>query len=226
MAQSKTHDLTERQLLEYRQWLKELDEEAHAPGGRLDEIDPALWSIFRPEGPIGKQIYRSYTDEELLEPLLRTMNHPGHKPRLDEVHIVWKEYLRLRFDTLGDACWKARSYRKRRMNEQAWPADWPERLTPERLLAYLGRRGYTVTEVDRQTVARYCLQLQRTKEPPAEGQLPSGLIQLFGRAGCQWRCGMQELNAPLLSKAALRHMRRYWAERRKEENPADASAAE
>lgn len=37
--------------------------------------------------------------------------------------------------------------------------------TPVQLLAYLGRRWYTVTEVDGQAAARCCLQLQRRKEP-------------------------------------------------------------
>ena len=44
-------------------------------------MDPDIWGVFNPKGNIGRQIYESYTDEALLEAVVGTMDHPGHKPR-------------------------------------------------------------------------------------------------------------------------------------------------
>ena len=204
----------ERQLAGYRQWLAELDQEARQPGGDLTQIDGELWEIFNPRLPLGRQICESYTDEELLSVLLPTMDHQGHKPRLEEVYCVYREYLRVRFGSLGEACRRARSWRKRWAEEQAWPADWPDRLMPDRLLDYLGRRGQPVTGEDREIVASYCAQLRCTACPPDEARGPQALLRLLQRSGCSWRRAMERLNAPVLNKIALRHMNHYWAHQR------------
>ena len=66
----KEQKLTEKELLGYRQWLSELDEESRGEQGTSRQaMDPDLWRIFDPKGNIGRQIYESYTDEALLEAL-------------------------------------------------------------------------------------------------------------------------------------------------------------
>ena len=64
----KEQKLTEKELLGYRQWLSELDEESRGEQGTSRQaMEPDLWRMFDPKGNIGRQIYESYTDEALLE---------------------------------------------------------------------------------------------------------------------------------------------------------------
>ena len=77
----KEQKLTEKEAAGYRQWLSELDEESREEQGTSRQaMDSDLWRIFDPKGNIGRQIYESYTDEALLEAVVVTMDHPGHKP--------------------------------------------------------------------------------------------------------------------------------------------------
>ena len=92
----KEQKLTEKELRGYRQWLSELDEESRGEQGTSRQaLDPDLWRIFDPKGNIGRQIYESYTDEALLEAVVVTMDHPGHKPR-----TLTSRYLSVHFQIL------------------------------------------------------------------------------------------------------------------------------
>ena len=73
--------LTKRQLEGYRQWIAELDEESRKLGGGSESCDSELYRYFAPDQVVGRQVYESFSDEELLDIMIRTMHHQGHKPR-------------------------------------------------------------------------------------------------------------------------------------------------
>ena len=128
----KEQKLTEKELRGYRQWLSELDEESRGEQGTSRQaMDPDLWRIFDPKGNIGRQIYESYTDEALLEAVVVTMDHPGHKPRTYQLSPIRQVYLKQRFGNINKACWAARGFRKRLEEQKRWPPDWPERVSAD-----------------------------------------------------------------------------------------------
>ena len=143
----KEQKLTEKELLGYRQWLSELDEESRGEQGTSRQaMDPDLWRIFDPKGNIGRQIYESYTDEALLEAVVVTMDHPGHKPRTYQLSPIRQVYLKQRFGNINKACWAARGFRKRLEEQKRWPPDWPERVSADGFRAYCERIGSPLTE--------------------------------------------------------------------------------
>ena len=105
--------LTKKQIQGYRQWLSELDEEAREPGGNLLVCDPEVWQCFNPHKSTGYQVYMSYSDEELLDVLLKTMDRPGHNPDYSDLYCVYKQYLRCRFGSFGTAKKQAKVRMKR-----------------------------------------------------------------------------------------------------------------
>ena len=69
--------LTEKELKSYRALLENLDEKAHQPGEDLTICSKGAWAVFNPEQLPGKQIYNSFSDGELLDVVIYTMNnHP------------------------------------------------------------------------------------------------------------------------------------------------------
>ena len=77
--------LTEKELKSYRAWLEELDEKAHQPGEDLTICSKDAWAVFNPEQLPGKQIYNSFLDGELLDVVICTMNHQGHRPDFNNI---------------------------------------------------------------------------------------------------------------------------------------------
>ena len=153
----KEQKLTEKELRGYRQWLSELDEESRGEQGTSRQaMDPDLWRIFDPKGNIGRQIYESYTDEALLEAVVVTMDHPGHKPRTYQLSPIRQVYLKQRFGNINKACWAARGFRKRLEEQKRWPPDWPERVSADRFRAYCERIGSPLTERESELVERMC----------------------------------------------------------------------
>ena len=107
----KEQKLTEKELRGYRQWLSELDVESREEQeSSRQTVDPDIWRVFNPEGNIGRQIYESYTDEALLEAVVGTMDHPGHKPRLYQLSLIRQVYLKRRFGSTNKACWAAKVF--------------------------------------------------------------------------------------------------------------------
>lgn len=104
-----TERLTLRELNGYRQRLSDLDEEARDPGGGLTRHDPELRQYFDPDTLIGRQVYESYTDEELLDILIRTLQQQGYNPHFELVYCGYKDYMHLRFNQLNMAKDKARA---------------------------------------------------------------------------------------------------------------------
>ena len=127
----KEQKLTEKELRGYRQWLSELDVESREEQeSSRQTVDPDIWRVFNPEGNIGRQIYESYTDEALLEAVVGTMDHPGHKPRLYQLSLIRQVYLKRRFGSTNKACWAAKGFRKRLEEQKRWPPG-EEEITPE-----------------------------------------------------------------------------------------------
>ena len=132
----KEQKLTVKELLGYRQWLSELDEESRGEQGTSRQaMDPDLWRIFDPKGNIGRQIYESYTDEALLEAVVVTMDHPGHKPRTYQLSPIRQVYLKQRFGNINKACWAPEDFGR------GWKSKSGGRQT--------GRSGYPLTDSGR-----------------------------------------------------------------------------
>ena len=207
--------LSEKELAGYRQWLCELDEEAREPGGDLSEIDEEVWESFNPKGSVGVQIYESYSDDELLSFVLATMNHPGHKPRFDEIYCVYKQYLRLRFGNLDKAKSLARTRRKQMEEEARWPPDWPERVSPQPFIQKYAKSGHPLSEEDILLLQKICDHAVKSGFPPTEKNLSPAAKEFFKQHGGSWQRGLLLMGIPALNKMALKHLHRYWSQERR-----------
>lgn len=58
---------------------------------------PELWSEYDGTNKTGSQIYRSFTDGELLNMLKDAARSIGRAPRQNEIYCVYRQYIRLRF---------------------------------------------------------------------------------------------------------------------------------
>lgn len=203
--------LSERELAGYRQWLTELEEEMEEVPGLSAGLDGDLNGYFASESPIGRQVYASFSNEELLEPLVATMEGWDGSPQPDRLLCVYRWYLEKRFGSLHRACWCARGRNRQQQAERRWPADWPERVDARPFFQRCASRGLTLDEGTRAAVQAYCVAVSRRGQPPCESELPEQLRTLFAWTGCTWRTGLELLGIPALSKAVRRHMRRYWA---------------
>jgi hypothetical protein len=207
----KEQKLTEKELLGYRQWLSELDEESRGEQGTSRQaMDPDLWRIFDPKGNIGRQIYESYTDEALLEAVVVTMDHPGHKPRTYQLSPIRQVYLKQRFGNINKACWAARGFRKRLEEQKRWPPDWPERVSADGFRAYCERIGSPLTEREAELAERMCGLVRKSWRPPEEEEIPPELKKLFQKKRCTNKRAMELMGIPVLSKLAMKHLWSYW----------------
>jgi len=64
-------------------------------GLRREWIDPALWSQYT--GKAANSLYRSFTDEELLNMLRTAAAELGRRPTQREIFCVYRIYIRRRF---------------------------------------------------------------------------------------------------------------------------------
>lgn len=204
--------LSARDLGGYRQWLEELGEETREVPELSRRLDPDLLSYFSLNSPVGRQVYASFSDEELLEPLVDTMDGPGEPPRPERLLCVYRWYLERRFGSLHRACWCARGRQRQREAEERWPSDWPERVDTRPFLERCASLGLALDSRSQAQLLEYCTGVRRQGQPPSMDELPEGLRLLFARAGCTGRTGLELLGIPALSKSVRRHMRRYWAE--------------
>ena len=197
--------LLEKELNSYRQWAAELQEEAREPGGSCN-CDSEVWEYFNPAFPCGKQIYESFTDEELLDMLLPTMEYPGHTPRFQEIHEIYRRYLARRFGDLSRAKDLARIRYKRRRDEQRWPWDWPERVSAEPALNYCRQRGLCLSQEEQTLLKHICQVARSTRMPPALSQSQVRYLQRLGGV----RQIFELMGIPRLERGALKYMRSYW----------------
>ena len=84
-----------------RQLRLKLEEDARCAGALTDKdlrkewIDPHLWRQYM--GEDGRRLYRSFTDEELLDVLRQIARELGHTPSQKDVFCVYRSYIRRRF---------------------------------------------------------------------------------------------------------------------------------
>lgn len=218
---SYTNALTKKQINGYRQWLSELDEEAHDAGKDIHmKPDPDIWELFDPGKTNGKQIYLSYTDRELLGIVVKTMDCCGHKPRWDEVHYIYLAYIRERFGNLNHATWKARGLRKQMEEEARWPPDWPQKVSIKDFERYCEKRKCALNDEEREVLLRFCNAVKKNRRPPLQDQIPRPVAAILRRRRIQWKQAMNLMEIPALNKLALKHLMQYWTENwsRKGEN--------
>lgn len=107
-----------------------------------------LWKTYSMGSPSGKQVYRSFTDEELLEYLRTLAARLDHAPSQREVFWVLREYIKCRF------------------------GKWPYALRAAGLSASAGSGGRTMGQqaADRKELASL---LQQVRDKAAElGRIP------------------------------------------------------
>jgi hypothetical protein len=63
---------------------------------RQEWIDPRLWSQYM--GEVGRILYASFSDEELLDILRLAADELGHLPSQKEIFCVYRSYIRRRFN--------------------------------------------------------------------------------------------------------------------------------
>lgn len=87
--------LTDRQLCGGRNRLKRLAEELlDAPEEAFDKEDLGQYDA---KSFFGKQIYQSFTDQELIELIYEARERCGGLPRKKDMFFVYEQYIRLRF---------------------------------------------------------------------------------------------------------------------------------
>lgn len=172
--------------------------------------DPEFRNYYHPASATGKQIYRSYSSDELLDILITFMEHHGHTPDWEKVHHVYKLYLSYRFGDLAQAKAKARARKKAMVQQAKWPPDWPDRVSPEPFYKWPEERGKAYTEEDKAVVEGICVQAKESGLPPELSSEPCKYIGKFGDI----KKGLEMMNIPPLNKVDLRFMARYWKENR------------
>lgn len=209
-----TAALTEKELAGYRQWLAELAEEALEPGGDPTFCDEEVYPYFSLRTSCGRQVYDSYSDEELLEVLVRMMDHHGHRVNGHDIYCIYKDYLRKRFGTMPDAISKARGRLKLRKNQMRWPPDWPERVSLQVLLDAPRNRTRSPSQEDIAFLNRLCETARRTGYPPELTKDDRRRLDHMKLGGCKFI--LETMGIPCLGRIARKHMIQYWrTERRK-----------
>ena len=108
MAKKESSTLSAARLAEYRDMLRKVALEAEAEG-TLTIRDTKLWKAgYNPVNTgCGRQVYNSYSDDELLS-VLRTAGEKYQRvPRKSDVHCFYVSYLKLRFGDWNTALEKS-----------------------------------------------------------------------------------------------------------------------
>lgn len=198
--------LKKRELDNAKQVLAKRSELTRQNGFEKSECDSELLSYYHPRTSTGMQIYTSYTAEELLDILITYMERHGHSPDWDQVHYVYKLYLTWRFNELSQAKEKARTRLKQLKLQAKWPADWPERVSPEPLYRWVEEKGRELTAEHRDNIEKICSTARETGVPP---DLSSAEVQLLSKI-YSYKKALELMNIPALNKLEQRFMTRYW----------------
>jgi hypothetical protein len=101
--------LAAEQLKTYRSLIAEEASHAYRSGDKnaVSWCDGNLWKEYSANSAIGRQIYASFTDKELLELLREIARRLGCKPTQKEVYCVYRSYLRKRFGNWPKALQRA-----------------------------------------------------------------------------------------------------------------------
>lgn len=202
--------MTKQDLAKAKYVLAQRNEKTRLNGFEAQWCDPAFRDYYHPGSPTGRQIYASYSGDELLDFLITYMEHHGHSPDWEKIHHVYKLYLSWRFGDLAKAKAKARSRQKAMTQQAKWPPDWPERVSSEPYYRWLEERGRAYTEEDKAVIEGICTQARESGMPPELSSEPCVYLGKFGDI----KKGLALMNIPPLNKAELRFMARYWKENR------------
>lgn len=198
--------LSKRELEGYREWLAELNEEAHMPGGDLSKCDKDLHKYFDTQGYIGRQVYESFSDDELLDIMIPVLQVSGAQAQQAKLYCIYKAYILKRFHKYTEAKDKARARMKLLADQRRWPPDWHTRVSAEPLLEKLRQKGKKVTPEDMALLERLCAEARDTGKPPYISlSIRKRLDKLYNQ-----KLALELMGIPVLSQTALKHMQRYW----------------
>ncbi|HWQ80454.1 MAG TPA: hypothetical protein VN381_16620 [Anaerovoracaceae bacterium] len=94
--------LSMTQIKKYRTQLHELSLKPLPEGNSRREAERRLiaqWRGFVPDKSIGRQLYQSFTDEELIAILKEAFDRLGHAPVQDDIFCFYRTYIKHRFVT-------------------------------------------------------------------------------------------------------------------------------
>ena len=203
--------LTSQEITHYRRQLEELDRKAHEPGGDPAKCRNDVWQFFTPPSLSGIQIYKSFSDEELLDIVVRTMDRPGHKPDFGSIYCVYFMYLKSRFGGPNEIKIQARKRLKQKKNERDWPVDWQERVSVEPALKQLERSKKSFCEEDFILLERLCRQAREQGIPISLDEADKRRLDRFGGSGKV----LKMMGIPTFKGSELRRLQQYWEEERK-----------
>jgi len=216
---SKFHKLTERELLGYREWLMDLSREAEESGD-FNTCDEEVWEQFDPAFDTGMQVYQSFSDAELLDFLIATMDRQGHKPRYDRIFTIYRRYIQTRFGGLNNAKDRARIRMKQQEEEVKWPPDWHTRVSAAPLLAKLEKKGKNPSEEEWLLLESLCKEAQETGMPPYISiSVRDRLNKLM-----DYKSALETMGIPCLSNTSLKRMARYWQSHRQKKDDGKVDA--
>ena len=198
--------LTKRELADAKQMLAQRNERTRVDGFEEKLCETAFGNYYHPRTSTGRQIYTSYTSEELLDILITYMEHHGHTPDWGKIHHMYKVYLIWRFGNLSQAKDKARARMKAVEQQLKWQSDWVEHIDPQPLYAWLAVKGIALTEEHRNNIEKICSEARERKTPPS---LSSPECRLLGKI-CYYKKALEMMNIPALRKTELRMMEKYW----------------
>ena len=202
--------ITKEELSKAKYVLAQRNEKTHLSGFEAQWCDPTFRAYYHPGSPTGKQIFASYTGEELLDILITYMEHHGHSPDWEKIHHVYKLYFSYHFGDLAQAKAKARSRQKALAQQAKWPPDWPERVSSVPFYKWLDENGKSYTEEDKEIIETLCTDARESGLPP---DLSAETCKYLGKFG-NIKKALEMMNIPPLKKTELRFMTRYWNENR------------
>ena len=198
--------LTSQEITHYRRQLEELDRKAHEPGGDPAKCRNDVWQFFTPPSLSGIQIYKSFSDEELLDIVVRTMDRPGHKPDFSSIYCIYAMYLKSRFGGPNEIKLRARKRLKQKKNERDWPVDWQERVSVEPALKQLERNRKSFSEEDFALLEKLCRQAKEQGIPIHLDEADKRRLERFGGSGKV----MKMMGIPTFKGSELRQLQQYW----------------
>lgn len=92
--------LTPDEVTQYHRLIQALARRSEADPPRAREMEVQLRQKYQSltlSNGLGKAVYASYSDEQLLETLRQTADHVGHAPTQNEVFFLYRTYLKARF---------------------------------------------------------------------------------------------------------------------------------
>ena len=179
----KEQNMTREELERARQELERRCAITRENGFEAEWCEAWVWQYYHPDGARGRQIYLSYSDDELLDGLIAD---------------------------LSQAKAKARARKKALEQQEKWPPDWPERVTPEPLYHWIEEQGKEASQQERSIIAEICETARQTALPPDMDSPECLYLKRF----CSIKRALELMNIPPLNKRDLRFMVPYWRKNR------------